>query len=674
MANGLTKISKSLLPMEDIKVAMNDEFLLKTENAQDTNKVAGEESEKIALAAAVEEGDPIDRNTVENSLKLGGVEAENYLTNEDKNGLEEVQENIKDTYSSEVRSIRDELYQLKAELTRRGLVTNYLPYSGFQDVFINNDPLHLKDSIANLIEVTDLDPKIAIINNEDANELSEGDIVVFHFIDVSNLHRYQINKIVNILDSTTLEFEDAISSDFKNRSIAVTLDPDLESVKIYKSLGMIHNGTFSFMHQEEDAVSPHENHSSLVGDVNNYFSTRPIALPGRGFGYTFAVSKFMLNDIETNEEDLKDEGFLTKIKLKVTRLGNPGGLMAYIIHQNDIVNFRDSAESSDLIIGQSELLTIHNDHVGKERVVTFNFNDGAGKYPRLQADNHYCVIIEGQENIDATNYYMIKLVHPSAEQVDLHRGNKLYEYTRSGNPALVTSSAIDSGDLFHVIITTPIDERTNIPYSQGLYTSTIKLQEPIEISRARLMLRINREGYFVTDYEDKGYVALNLNIKTEDGNVMDSEGIGSKSEDDIIVGSSIRSRTAQDQFGITLNQGVYLEKGNIDVYRMGYKVYLKAIKRGNYNPINKRYEIEESQRIELDLSAVMLDRIKKSKKVSDRLIFENLFTEEVLGITSPKYYDEFELQVYWNGGNLLSSSDDFIGRIHDLNLTFDKSI
>ena len=114
------------------------------------------------------------------------------------------------------------------------------------------------------------------------------------------------------------------------------------------------------------------------------------------------------------------------------------------------------------------------------------------------------------------------------------------------------------------------------------------------------------------------------------------------------------------------------------IYRVGYKVFLKA-KRKEYVPEWNTWEERERVKIELPLSAVMPDRIKRSETISDRLIFQNEFINEEDPDKAAKYFNEFELQIYWRTEYSSPFDNDrykehFLGRIHDLSLSFDRSI
>ena len=131
-------ISLANIPVEDIfnYLTIVKGVSIKEENAADTDRVAGVDADKIARAAMDENGELIkDRDTVMNALKLGDVDAKQYLLRDESTTL------LGDTYkvstilSDELKEVRDELYQLKAELAKQGYIKQNHVYDGFYDAF-----------------------------------------------------------------------------------------------------------------------------------------------------------------------------------------------------------------------------------------------------------------------------------------------------------------------------------------------------------------------------------------------------------------------------------------------------------------------------------------------------------------------------------------------------------
>ena len=127
----LTRPSLSFLPMEDIAAELksnkaNRKFMTREDKATDVEQVAGINADRIAISA---EGK--DRETVKNALNLNGVPASEYVTREDGEKFLEVSTDLSTIVSNEVRNLRDELYQLYSELSKKGFIDNTIKYEGF---------------------------------------------------------------------------------------------------------------------------------------------------------------------------------------------------------------------------------------------------------------------------------------------------------------------------------------------------------------------------------------------------------------------------------------------------------------------------------------------------------------------------------------------------------------
>ena len=115
-------ISLANIPLEDIYnyLTIVKGVSIKNENAVDTDYVSGVKSSLIAKAATKSDGTLVaDRETVRNALQLGGRNADQYLLRNESTTL------LADTYqvstilSNELKEVRDEVYQLKAELAKQ---------------------------------------------------------------------------------------------------------------------------------------------------------------------------------------------------------------------------------------------------------------------------------------------------------------------------------------------------------------------------------------------------------------------------------------------------------------------------------------------------------------------------------------------------------------------------
>lgn len=676
--SNLTKLSISLLPVEDIQELLRYQFdfITKEDNATDTNAVAGIPAEQIAVAVS-----PDNRTTILNALRLGGRAADEYLTKEDGGHITRNYNKIRKVYSDEIQHLRDELYQLKMELSKRGIVTNYNPYSGFYDIFANSDPVYLKDPICTVLEASMEKDEIKIPQHA-FEDLDIHDYIVLHLRDID---RYHVARITQLMpDGETVKFSPACAFNIH------------DTTDVYKSLGMYDNGSFAFTRPAEKLPTTQEYHSTLNDDTNRH--RRNITSSNTGFGYTFRIP----NHAFAVDGEPKNEGYLVRAKIKATRFGTPGSLIAYVINEDDIPNFKNpqQAEEDGILLAKSQPVYPPDEQV--ERIVEFDFFDGVS-YPILKNDEtvdkktRFCLIIEATGNVDNANYYRLMFLQHKNESTgelgDLQLNNIVYEYNRKENnsdeQAFITDNQINSADLYYGIVTKGIVTNGVEPFREGVYTARFKLQEPIEISRAKLMLRVNREGYYVTGRPDQpitGSIQDGNNLLFQKdpklGQIYDMQeiaGIGAKNHEDwVVIGKQFRKLISQNQDSVQLEKGVYLEEENMPIYRVGYKVFLKAIRK-EYVPEWNTWEERERVKIELPLSAIMPDRVKRSEKISDRLLFQNEFIDVADPDKSAKYFNEFELQIYWRTEYSSPFDNDrykehFAGRIHDLSLSFDKSI
>ena len=677
MDNNINKISTSLLPMEDIGEELSWRELI---TAKDTKEVGGVPSERIAESA---EGQP--RGTVANSINLGGRPPEHYLTVEEGGEISKNYDQIRSNYSDEIRSMRDELYQLKAELSKRGLVLNRNSYSGYQEAFKVSDPIHeieplgdatfeLEDIIGGICE------SMTIADNEKFQEtldqIEVGDYIGI-FTENGPISKY---KVIKVSGKDEINKRIVFENHFGGFIVG-------EEVKIYKSVGVVNRGSFAFTSEPKTEASLYE-HSDSLKDI--YLrSYKDIKETNSGFGYTFEINEEMLFDGPHRPDDSESihEGYLTKLKVKVGKQGDPGDLVVHVIYEDDIDEFKNPIDSEELILATAQVdpSSIGSED-GKIGLAIFNFIDKeTGAYPIIELKkvdaksgsninyDRFCIILSSTES-DNENFYRVRFSNNSRKE------NKVYQYKEvelGEENSLILDDNMSETDLYYAVYTRGIGEKESQIYSEGLYTKKLKLDYPIEVSRARLTLRINREGYYLASQGANEY-RVDVSHETElansnyDGLINVLPGIG---REDVVIGNSIRRNGANDVGSDFLLDGPIYLKESKDFYRVGYKIYLKAKNKDN------------SIRVELPLKAVMSDRVKYNDKISDRLIFErdlnyddqgNEILEDEHGeAIITKYFDEFQLQIVWEKGPVDINKDfreDFVGRIHDLNLTFDKSI
>lgn len=659
--NDLTKISTSLLPIEDIIALLHDgyDFITKADKASDVEKVAGVDAEYIAVAV-----DPKDRTTVRNALNLEEHPAAFFLPRSEGDRIEHNAVAAKVIHETEFRDLRDELYQLRMELAKAGVVTDYKPYAGYHDLFRTNAPVHEVDILATSIEDSANHSEI-ILDDSDFAKFDEGDWIVLHITDMA---RYHVAKIIEkSIDGQTLKFTPSTSYDLKAKL-----------VNIYKSIGENINGAFCFLEKETLLPDSVEMHSCL--DDDTFRLRRQIKNKNTGFAYTFRIPD-------------AQKGFLVKFDIQAKTYGAPGSLMCYIIDELNIDKWKNpvQAAAEGILLAKSQPLN-HDASYG-ERIVSFSFWDGI-RFPLLNEPDtierkiRYCAIIEALD-ADSSNYYDIVFLQNKREdgtRGDLQLNNITYLYERKEDSSLElcckTDAEINASDLYYGLVTRGVVNNGFVPYREGVYSAKFSTHEPIEISRARLMLRIAREGYYTTNlskaiaYEDNSAIP----VKKAEGltynyDMSELGGFGlQKDEEDVIIGTTIRRIANQNSSEIIIKKGLYTEPGQ-PVYRAGYEATLKA-KRIEWDTTKCRFITTDQVRIQLPLVSVMPDQHKKDIRISDRLIYEGDYLTEDF---AARYFNDFELQLYWHTeySGMYEDSKykaDFVGRIHDLTISMDRTI
>lgn len=659
--NDVVKITPSLLAMDDIAelLKFKYDFMKNTEQAPDVEKVAGILSELIAVAV-----DASDRTTVRNALNLGDRPAGDYLTRDEGGEIINDSQSIKTIYSEELRALRDEVYQLRQELAKRGVVTGYRPYAGYYDLFRSGAPEHLHGIIASSI-ADSLSPGEIIVQDDQFKEFDEGDWIVLH---IKNEARYHVAMVTaKMPDGQTLEFTPTAPCDLRQGQ-----------VDVYKSLGEIVDGAFCFFKRAEILPDSKEMYSCL--DDDTFRLRRQIKRKHTGYGCTFRIPE-------------TQKGFFVRFDIQAKTYGAPGALMCYIIDEQNIGDWKNptQAERDGILLARSQPL-VHDASYG-ERIVGFEFWDGT-QFPLLNEPDtvdrkvRYCAIVEALDADDDNYYDLVFLQNKQSDGTmgDLQLNNLTFAYEQkedsSLDDALKSSDQINAADLYYGLTTRGVVNYGFTPHREAVYSARFKTQAPVEISRARATLRINREGYYVTNLPSGIDLAdrSSLPVKKEASlafayDMSELGGFGlRREEEDVIIGTEIRRILNQNATSIVLAEGLHV-KPDQPVYRAGYALTLKA-QRMEWDSVACIYKITDQAKIPLTLRAVMPDQRKKDPRISDRLIYEGEFVTEAL---KPRYFNSFELQVHWHTEYSGMYEDvkykaDFVGKIHDIVVSMDKGI
>ena len=635
-----TKVSLSLLPIEDIR-----NYLLLKYDFIDLESLGVTHPQLLAISTG-------DRETIKNALHLGGVPAHQFLTVTEGSFIE----NKFSVSREEVMNLRDELYQLKAELSRKKLITNYNDYAGFHETFDTTDVVYEAEPIGKIIDTADTNRKV-IIDEDTFKKLSVNDYIVFTYENPAR--EPHVARIENMtLDDLTVHF----------RPGAVE-KPAPGTAKIYKSLGRYHRGSFAFI--KESHVKMSEPRYSTFDD-DTFILRRQLSSNKEGIAYTFKINDMMFDD--------KSSGYFCELKIKALQMGSPDPLTAYLIYEKDIDLFKgvDHADFPNICLAESKPAVITGE--GVTQLMTFDFRLDDDSYPIVEKER-MCVIIMSKGIVDADNYYEIQFLtnKMNGEFFDIQKNNVVYKYqhVRSATaPAMITDAEMNKADLYYNYVVRAIETDKIIPYKNGVYTKKLRVDDPVKAARARLTLRINREGMFKSEsaggIDEDRILILEDRLKTEMNRykMEDIAGIGAKEKDLVIVGKHIGEYMTQSRDDVQVTGGMYLH-GEEPIYRMGYKVYLRSRKIVKA-PVTFEDVVEAESYHELELKAVMTDRRKRSRNISDRLIFEaDLNGSEI------EEFNDFEIQIVWETGHTVLQAADIYaeemhGAIQDLTLTLEK--
>ena len=662
------------------------DLLTSDTNAMDVDSVAGVSSDTIAMAV-----DKEHRDTVNNALNLNGISASEYMTATTGSGIISNQLNLKNLYGEDLKDLRDELYQLKNELVKNGLVNNNGQYEGFIDYFKRNHYVNEQNllGVASTVSATSNNEIIV----EDTELLEQ--LKVYDFISVYNK------------DNKTFDIKQIASINTDTKS--VILDSDLravvrgQEVEIYKSQGIINDGLYKFAFDADNQVSSEEFHTGLSDDTYNV--TKRINESNKGYGTSFRIPE-------------AKQGFVTNVEVCAKAYGAPGALMAYLLDSRDVDKFLNPSlaefeynedkenENPDgwHFFAASKPYTL--DAAQGKRYINFDFMQEDGSYPLMSRDNdgvtvRYILVIEALD-VNNSNYYDIVFLqhrNSSGDMGDLELNNISYTYTRrsdnSVEKALFADEELNKFDLYYHITTRAVTENEVEPQKQGLYTAHYTAQNVkgnFKANKARLMLRVKREGEWniVTDSsQPRAYINEVINVvnSNDKNNVKNIEDLRLKSEiykriedrtneleiseqGPAILGNNINKIKGIDTSTVTTETPVLL-KNNDKIYRCGYLVNINA-REISFNKETGEYTVGPYDHYMMPLVEVFKDLEPVSNEYSDRLIFEC----ELMGKDlQPKNYNDFELQIFWENRELSTYADiksSQLGAIKDLVLSFSR--
>ncbi len=617
-------ISLANIPVEDIYnyLTIVKGVSVRNENAVDTDYVAGLKAELIAKAATNEDGTLVsDRDTVQNALQLGGVNADQYLQRNESTTL------LGDTYqvstilSNELKEMRDEIYQLKAELAKQGYIQQSKVYDGFYDAFKDGEIRYVADQITTVVgEHSAGTTTITVANTSD--------LVIGEYIAIKdtagNMYASRIESITN-------------NQIGLNRPFGVTI---LSDTGVFKHAGSYYNGEYIFGKNTGSYLSIDVS-KAIIKDGKDRTVIQVLGDTTKGFATK-------LSNYYSTYSTL-----IRKVEFSLAYTGNPGAIRASIWKMKPDAS-RSNPECELVAVSESVYPSSCSNTLDE---VEFIFSEPV----KISEGTTYLIALYAG-GVNSTNTWKIGgyVDDYNATYENLWYVDDTY-YFDNENFNMIPGSS-DAYLALHISEEVAVNIRYN---DTGLYTCEETIQGGF--TRARVELRVSREGTFsVADSAPIATIAGNeLRITGEDTNPF-------KAGDKVVVGNMISTLTGdctKDRIYMTDSMYTPVET---DVYRVGYKVIAKCKRKIKDVPL----EYDTPVIVELPLVGVMSGK-EPGKEVysSDRLIFEaEIAPDEADRILNT--FDHIEIQIFWNSSlknENVNSSNQFAGRILDLSVVTDKS-
>lgn len=619
-------VSLSMMPLDDLA-----EFLQKVKGfnggnvpSNDTKKVDSVDASKIAVAALDANGDLVsDRKTVENALKLGGVDASSYVTTSSASAL------LSDTYqvavagAQEIKAMRDELYQMKSDLTRKGVIESSQCYNGFIDPFRDGKLAYDHESITTLAQA-DNRVSIADITVVDGTQFTVGE-----YICIESAQKHQIARIDNI-QGNRLTLGQAIDGPLEDNTF------------ITRTTGQYNKGTFIFGRKVGSIVSP-KIKQMIVKDWKVRKRIREITRPNSGFVSTVIMPISM-------------SGVIRSVTVSLGCTGAPGSIKC-VVYRANTNGYEVLAESQYL---SAEMATV------ALRDLDFTFNTDL----ELESTKEYMFAIISSYGDDQNKWFIGGYDEPCPENI--HKD--CYDFL-DGNFVPAT----DDSDMFLCLGTSEI-QKDAIAYDQkGVYTCNMHLDAVQPATRVRCELVVGREGRFKVVSNPTTLVpgpTKNLELENEDSKDYGALGVFqpgtllSVGNSFAKVGSSVVSNEI-----FKLDKEIYAP-ADAKVSRIGYKVIVKATKT-TFVPTSPTTPIQKSDTVVVELPLVAVIPSTDATHASYRLIFEGELKIDPASNYKLEQFNEIQTQVYWESlgvpASAMSTYEELSGKILELVVSTDNA-
>jgi len=693
------------ISLNDLKYAGTDNSLVKYLGVDKKGQPVSINRLAIAYQPDGMPDDEVNREKINDSQHLDGHEADYFYTAEQGAKDEEKLADTITQLSADISELRAQNNQLMSFLAKKGLIDNYRPWAGYYDTFRGSYPVHQKGYYATAF-VDSTTQNMMRVREEEIGYFAEGDYVVV--VNGENINDESNRKLLKIdrINGTTMFFSGYTGFPIK-----------AEQAHVYRSFGVSYKNSFAFGAFEDQKPSIKEIYTGV--DDDNYRTRRKINVSNTGFATTFRINPSRANGSTSY--------YLSNIEISAKKIGSPGALMCYVINAARIRDFETPSQARDagIILAESQPLVMEN-RAG-ETIVSFEFMQN-GQYPLLEdidqgidkdgGRTRFCMIIEAL-TADSSNYYeLVFLQHfneEANELTDLQLNNIVYAYAETPDAELMaednfntltTNTALNNADLFYGVVLHPVEMAKFTPNSEGIYSAEFRTYEPINVSNAKLTMRVSREGIFnvtttsanfsndvpdngtVRYIEDTSYRVANERSLSYDGfAILADQGEGHNRL--IAVGSNVREVSSVDGDKIVIKKGGHIKAGD-PVYPISYTAYLLCSKK-YWNDSEQKYDTEgEPLRVKLDKISIQpcffeqersiltdmasdtsIDenvRLKARDKlvISDNLVFEASLSDD-------REFNHFQLQIYWRSmANRICES--FAGRIYDLSVSLDRKV
>lgn len=675
------------------------------EKADDTDLVANAPADTTALSINLGRDEALQkhgisnaeydlRTTVRNSTHLNGQDISYFMPKTTGDILATQSSNMARDYGSDIASVRDELYQLKHTLEKNGLIHLTNEHFGYNDIFRNGyKPYEYAELGRPTIDCPDA---VTLQLDIDAvNQLDAGDYIAIYYRDEERTDVCQVAQIKP--NGQTLVLDEGMTG--------ANLTKD--NIIVYKSYGVSRDGNFYFARDVEYKIGDENIWTGLDDDTATMFY-RPVSDADNSYAYSFRIPESKL-------------GFLTKFRIYAQAIGSPT-LTCYIFDEQDIGNFKNPVQAEKMYKngdtnadGEPKMhffaksSPVNIDPTRGEYIISFDFWDSAKEsYPMLTRKDttanrvRYVAVICGTYS-DSNNYANIRFIAGSGNKpIDLESNNKVYRYTEQADSSVVSALSYDekdnNKDMYYEVVLREAIRNELDPQNRGVYSAIMRAPKGMSVSRARLTMRIKREGGLwdsITKIPDiygsstkPGFpVEVYRNFADKKASYRSADTMGLTDtvripmelrtgkvfteKNKSIIGNNI-CYAAVNGTTIVPETPVAVYPDDM-VYRLGYRISVKG-KFYEYDDDKKKYIVSRRKKIYLSPIAVIPDGCKDKKDVySDRIVWEGDFRDEK---GNPLYFNELELQIFWQKpsfSEITAIKTDQMGVIHDLVFSTDRT-